>query len=153
MAEMRKAAGIEEPAAKAEPRPGRSRHSPRTDPYLPITHVLEDSRTGAIVVVAFSEIYRTDARLARWEKIHELNIGYRSGRPDAMGAYPSVRSVLPIEEPGKPMGLLFVTRLDGLVRLVDGKQTSERSAGPARRRVHRADRDLHGRDPALRQAR
>ncbi len=123
MAEMRKAAGIEEPAAKAEPRLKPEPPFPTDRPFLPITHVLEDSGTGAIVVVAFSEVYRTDARLARWDKFHELTIGYRSGRPDAVGAYPAVRSVLPMAEPGKPMGLLFVTQLDGLVRLVDGKLT------------------------------
>lgn len=94
-------------------------------PFLPITQIIEEPGTGAIVVMAFSEMYRTDAKLAGWRKFHELEIGYRWGRRDAIGAYPSVRSVEPIAPtaPGRPMGYLFATRMDGLVRLADGKTT------------------------------
>ncbi len=81
------------------------------------------------MVVSFSDIYRTDARLARWAKLHELEIAYRWGRRDAMGAYPSICSVLPIEEPGKPLGLVFATRFDGFVRLLDGKETHHELPG------------------------
>ncbi len=94
-------------------------------PFLPITNIIEEPGTGAIVVMAFSEMYRTDAKLADWRKFHELEIGYRAGRRDAVGTYPSVRSVEPIapKAAGGPMGYLFATRMDGLVRLVDGKTT------------------------------
>src|SRR5262249_34252174 len=74
-------------------------------------------------------IYRTDARLARWEKAHELKIAYRGGRPDAVGAYPSIRTVLPIRQAGGPMGLLFATRLGGLIRGDGGKTTSHALPG------------------------
>src|SRR5581483_396705 len=67
---------------------------PADRPHLPISHIIEDPRTGAIRVFSFSDIYRTDARLARWEKTHTLKIRYRWGRPDAVGSYPSVESVI-----------------------------------------------------------
>jgi hypothetical protein len=97
---------------------------PADRPHLPVTHVIEDPKTGAIQVVSFSDIYRTDSKLAHWAKVHVLKIGYRWGRPDALGTYPSVRSVLPIQEPGKADRLLFTTRMGGFVRLADGKQTN-----------------------------
>ncbi len=125
--EMRKAAGLEPREAKVDPGP--EPPFPTDRPFAPVTHVVEDSRTGALVVVSFSDIYRTDARLGRWEKVHHLKIRYRDGRPDAVGTYPSVRSVLPVEGPGQPMGLLFATRVDGLIRLVDGRETSHALPG------------------------
>jgi hypothetical protein len=115
-----------EPEGQPEPEPD---PLPTDRPYLPITHVVEDAATGAIAVVSFSDIYRTDARLARWEQVHELTIRYRGGRPDAVGAYPSVRAVRPVAEPGRPMGLLLATRLDGLIRFVDGKETGHALPG------------------------
>src|SRR5262249_48123024 len=127
MEESRKAAGLELREAKRGPRP--EPPFPADRPFAPVTHVVEDPRTGAVVVVSFSDIYRTDARLARWEKVHHLKIGYRDGRPDAVGPYPSVRSVLLLEEPGRPMGLLFATRLDGLIRLVDGREMGHARPG------------------------
>ena len=123
MKEARKAAGVEEPEAKDEPKRKPDPPFPTGRPYLPITHVVEGPEAGAITVVSFSDIYRTDARLARWEKVHELKIGYRGGRPDAVGSYPSVRRVLPDAPAGKPVGLVFATRVDGLVRLAEGKET------------------------------
>src|SRR5262249_10092104 len=44
----------------------RRERAPQPDdrPDLPITHVFEEPKTGAILVVAFSDIYRTDSRLA-----------------------------------------------------------------------------------------
>jgi hypothetical protein len=121
-----KAKDVAEPQPRAKPP---ENPLPVDRPRLPITHVVEDSRTGTILVVAFSDIYRTNTRLARWAKVHELDIGYRWGRRDAMGAYPSICSVLPIEEPGKPFGLVFGTRLDGFVRLIDGKETHHELPG------------------------
>ncbi len=112
----------------AKPAPAQAAPEPPFDlnrPFLPITQIIEEPGSGAIVVMAFSEMYRTDARLAGWRKFGELEIGYRWGRRDAVGAYPSVRSVEPIAPtaPGRPMGYLFATRLDGLVRVADGKTT------------------------------
>ncbi len=122
-----KNAGIKEPGAKGAPRP--EPPFPTDRPHWPIKHVFDDPGTGTIVVEAVGGIYRTDARLARWEKVHELKIGDRSGQSNALAAYLSVRSVLPVEEPGKPMGLLFATELHGLIRLADGKQTGTRPLG------------------------
>jgi hypothetical protein len=99
---------------------------PMDRPYLPITQVTEDPRTGAVVVITLSDIFRTDARFARWEKIHELKVRYGWRRPDADGAYYPVRSALPVGEAGRPMGLLLATQFDGLIRLVDGRETSHR---------------------------
>ncbi len=111
----------EGPGAKAKAVP-ESRFA--TDrPYLPITQILEEPGTGALIVMAFSEVYRTDAKLAGWRKVDELEIGYRWGRRDAMGVYPSVRAVELITAPGRPLGFLFATRLDGMLRLVEGKIT------------------------------
>ncbi len=102
---------------------------PTDRPYLPITHVVEAPGADGLIVVAFSGVYRTDIKLSRWSKVHELEIRYRWGRPDAMGAYPSVRAVLPIPGPGKVPGLIFATAIDGLIRLVDGKQTDHALPG------------------------
>ncbi len=121
MKEAMKNAGLKEPEAKGAPEP--EPPFPTDRPYWPITHVLDDPGTGTIVVVAAGGIYRTDARLARWEKVHELKVGDRLGHGNEFAAYLSVRSVVPVEEPGKPMGLLFATQIDGLIRLADGKQT------------------------------
>ena len=135
---------------RRKPNPSPSRLPPGSS--LPADHARrrgpQDRRDPGRLV---QRIYRTDARLAHWAKMHELKIGYRWGRPDAVGAYPSVRSVLPIEEPGKPLGLLFATRMDGFVRLADGKETA--SLRPvSSRSSRRADRELVGRDPGLRGA-
>jgi hypothetical protein len=125
MRRMLERVGVEVPRAKGAPEPPFA-----TDrPYLPITHIIEEPGSGTLVVLAFSEMYRTDARLAGWRKVDELEIGYRAGRPDAVGMYPSVRSVEPIAEPGRPPGFLFATRLDGLLRLVDGKITRSTPLG------------------------
>ena len=127
MEEAQRAAGIEPPAARV----GAVQETPfPTDrPCLPVTHVVEEPRTNSLLVVAFSNLYRTDARLARWEKVHELKIGYRWGRPDAVGAYPSVSTVLPVPGPGGSPAWLFATRLDGLVRLAGGKQSDHALPG------------------------
>ena len=127
MEEAQRAAEIEPPPARV----GVAQEPPfPTDrPCLPITHVVEDARTGSLLVVAFSNLYRTDPRLARWEKVHELKIGYRWGRPDAVGAYPSVSTVLPVPGPDGSPSWLFATRLDGLVRLSGGKQTDHALPG------------------------
>ncbi len=97
---------------------------PDIRPYLPISQIVEDPKTGAILVVSFSDIFQTDPRLARWAKMHELKIRYRWGRPDSVGAYPSVQSVFSDDGPGKPGVLIFATLLDGFIRLADGKETN-----------------------------
>ena len=65
-------------------------HKPLADdrPRLPVTHVIEDPKTGAILVVSYSDIYRTDARLAHWAKIHDLEIGYRWADPTRSARIP-----------------------------------------------------------------
>ena len=94
---------IPEPDSKPKAEdPAEAKILPADRPHLPVTHIVEDPKTGAILVVAFSDIFRTDIRLAHWAKSHELKIGYQWGRRDAMGAYPSVSSVLPIDKPGNP---------------------------------------------------
>lgn len=123
MERRQRAEEADENGARAKPAP-----EPPIDlnrPFLPITQIIEEPGTGAIVVMAFSDMYRTDSKLARWRKFDELEISYRAGRRDAVGVYPSVRSVEPIapKVAGGAMGYLFATRMDGLVRVADGKTT------------------------------
>ncbi len=119
---------LEIPPEQDEP-PSGLRFRPRVRPDLPITQVIEDTQSGRITVIAVSDIYWTDTRLRLWGKEHELQIGYRSGRRDAMGSYPSVRAVVPIELPGTPLELMFATRFDGLIHLVGGKETGHAQPG------------------------
>jgi hypothetical protein len=93
---------------------------PRPDrPVLPITHIIQER--DHLLVFSYNDIFRTDARLKLWSKVHELNIRYRWGRPNAMGSYPSVRAVhLPGGQDG---GLLCATALDSYVLVIGDKET------------------------------
>ena len=102
---------------------------PTDRPYLPITQIIERKQSGEILVVSFSDLYKTDAALRRWSKIHTMTLRYRGGRPDSVGAYPSIRSIVALERSGKSQALLFGTRLDGLILLSDGKETQHALTG------------------------
>lgn len=99
--------------ADDEPEPGR--------PTFPITHVLEEG--GKLLVLSYSDLFRTDQALGTWEKVATLRITYRWGRRDAVGAYPSVCAVHPPRRPGEPIALATVA--DGYV-LVEGAKTTPR---------------------------
>ncbi len=95
-------------------------------PDMPITCIVQDVQTHALVIFSFSDVYQTDEDLKRWKKTHEFRIRYRSGRPDAMGAYPSIRSVHLLEGMNH---LVCGTRMDGLVRLDGNKETASTLPG------------------------
>ncbi len=96
----------DEPGAAVPPRPVR--------PEVPITQIVEEP-DGNLLVFAYDEVYRVDPKFARWTKIHQLRIGYRAGRPDAVGDYPSLTAVHRLDGDR----LLCSTAVDGLV-LIDG---------------------------------
>jgi hypothetical protein len=94
-----------------EPDPGR--------PRLPITHVLEED--GGLLVFSYSDVFRVDRAFSSWKRAATIHIKYRWGRPDAVGAYPSVSAVHPPRRPGDPY--LLATIGDGYVSLEGGKTT------------------------------
>ncbi|HEY7372540.1 MAG TPA: hypothetical protein VIF57_10310 [Polyangia bacterium] len=102
-------------------RRGRDAPPNPTQPAGPITMIAADpsaaAAAGAVLVLSYSDVYRADKELRRWRKIHTLHIRYRWGRPDAVGAYPSVRA-LHFTDGGDTM--LLATRVDGFVRVRRG---------------------------------
>lgn len=86
-------------------------------PVLPVTQILEDG--DALLVLAYSDVFRVDRRLTNWEKTADLRLRYTWGRRDAVGAYPAVRAVLPPSRPAGPV--LLATASDGLIEL-DGSR-------------------------------
>jgi hypothetical protein len=100
-----------------EPDPGR--------PSLPITHVIEED--SGLLVFSYSDVFRVDKELKAWKKFATLAIQYRSGRPDAVGSYPSVRAVHPPIRDGEPYVLATVG--DGYVLLEGTKPTAHSLPG------------------------
>jgi hypothetical protein len=117
----------------AEPRPLVTFEPPRDaekkpnpeQPSLPITHIVEEK--DALLVFSYSDVFRVDKSLKTWKKVATLEIQYRWGRPDAMGAYPSVRAVHPPSRDGEPYVLATVG--DGYVLLEGAKATSHSLPG------------------------
>lgn len=97
----------------AEPAPDR--------PRMPITGVVEDGQ--GLLVFSYSDVFRVDGQLESWKREATLRIGYRWGRPDAVGAYPSVTAVHARRRPGEP--LVLGTIADGYV-LLDGAEAIPR---------------------------
>ena len=90
-----------------QPEPNPSR------PRMPITHILEEK--GGLLIFSYSDVFRVDKTLKAWNKVATLEIHYRWGRPDAMGAYPAVSAIHPPSRAGEPY-LRFIrgTRAPGL---------------------------------------
>jgi hypothetical protein len=100
-----------------EPDPGR--------PMMPITHVVEEN--DGLLVFSYSDVFQVDKELKSWKKLATLPIQYRWGRPDAVGSYPSVRTVhRPIRD-GEPY--VLATGGDGFVLLEGTKATSHSLPG------------------------
>jgi hypothetical protein len=94
-------------------------------PRLPITEIVEEK--GGLLVFSFSDVFRVDKSLETWKKTATLKIGYRWGRPDAVGAYPSVCSMhLPRNE-GEPY--LLATTANGYVAFDGAKTTRHQLSG------------------------
>jgi hypothetical protein len=89
-------------------------------PSMPITHVIEED--GRLLVLSYSDVFRAESAFASWKRVATLDIGYRWGRPDAVGAYPSVCTVHPPRHKGE--GYLFATVGDGYVSLDGAKATA-----------------------------
>jgi hypothetical protein len=92
-------------------------------PYLPITHILPDG-DGRLVVLAYSNIYHVDTGLREWSRDQPLHIRYRPGRPDAVGAYPSIVAIHRLDRCS-----VFATAVDGYVSRADGKDSSHALSG------------------------
>ncbi len=78
---------------------------------MPITHIVEEK--DGLLVLSYSDRFRTDRALKNWKRVEPLSIHYRWGRPDAVGTYPSVRGVHPPLRRGEPY--IFATVADGYV--------------------------------------
>jgi hypothetical protein len=89
-------------------------------PGMPITHVIEEN--GGLFVLSYSDVFRVDSSLTSWKRAATLDIGNRWGRPDAVGAYPSVCAVHPPRHKGE--GYLFATVGNGYVSLDGAKATA-----------------------------
>jgi hypothetical protein len=112
-------------------RPGQSgaldsRQTPPASPDLPITHILPEPGGNGAVVFTYGDVFTADADLRNWKHRGELVLSYRSGRPDAVGSYPAINSLM--KAPGGR--LLAATVGDGLVEIAGGKAASH--AEPAR---------------------
>jgi hypothetical protein len=84
-------------------------------PEYPITHVVEEN--GRLLVLSYSDVFLVDRALRSWRNAGTLQVRYRWGRPDAVGAYPSVRAVHPPVREGEPW--VLATAGDGYV-VLDG---------------------------------
>jgi hypothetical protein len=94
-------------------------------PALPISHIIEEKES--LLVFSFDDVFRVDKALKSWKKAATLSLEYRWGRPDAMGSYPSVRTVAPPSRDGEPY--ILATSGDGFVLLVGDKATSHSLPG------------------------
>jgi hypothetical protein len=94
---------------------------PPKRPRYPITHVVPDAKGDGLLIFSYSDLFRVDAKLANWQYLGAVELRYRWGRPDAMGAYPALRTILAVGD--KPGELICTTARDGLLRIRDGKVT------------------------------
>jgi hypothetical protein len=94
-------------------------------PTLPITHMIEEAE--GLLVLSYSDVFRVDSQLRRWKKVATLEIDYRWGRRDAVGAYPSVCVIHPRVRQGD--AYVLATIADGYVSLDGAKSTSRAIPG------------------------
>jgi hypothetical protein len=92
-----------------------------SQPRFPITHMLLHPRRNAIWVFSYRDLFLADIGLKKWKHIGLVELHYRWGRPDAVGAYPAIRTVLSAGADSEE--LICATQRDGLVRILDGKAT------------------------------
>ncbi len=94
-------------------------------PALPISHIVEEA--DSLLIFSYDDVFRVDKALKSWKKAATLTLEYRWGRPDAMGSYPSVRTIHPPLRDGEPY--ILATRGDGFVLLAGDKATSHSLPG------------------------
>jgi hypothetical protein len=95
----------------------------QNEPRLPITHIIENSE-HELVVLSFSDVFRTETSFKTWQRDASLHLRYVPGRPDAVGSYPAIQEVRPLDSEGQR--LLLVTGGNGHV-LLDHGQAQESS--------------------------
>ncbi len=94
-------------------------------PALPISHIVEEAER--LLIFSYDDVFRVDKALKSWKKAATLSLEYRWGRPDAMGSYPSVRTIHPPIRDGEPY--ILATSGDGFVLLAGDKATSHSLPG------------------------
>jgi len=90
-------------------------------PRYPITHLIPDPKNDGLLVFSYSDLFRVDAKLTNWRHLGNIELRYRSGRPDAMGAYPALRTIIAVGD--KTGDLIGTTAQDGLLRIREGQFT------------------------------
>jgi hypothetical protein len=96
-------------------------NAPPKEPRYPITHVMPDPKGDGLLVFAYRDLFRVDAGLTNWRHLGTIELRYRLGRPDAMGSYPALRTVLDAGD--KSGDLICSTARDGLLRIREGRVT------------------------------
>ena len=115
-------------------------------PALPISHMIEEKES--MLIFSYDDVFRVDKALGSWRQAATLSLEYRWGRPDAVGAYPSVCTVhAPIRD-GEPY--ILATSGDGFVVLADGKATSHGLPGQLSARWHHSCSEHRHWHPLLR---
>ncbi len=87
-------------------------------PLFPITHVIPDPNGDGLLVFAYRDLFRVNTQLKNWQHLASIDLRYRWGRPDAMGSYPALRTVLDVGD--KSGDLICTTGQDGLRRIKNG---------------------------------
>jgi hypothetical protein len=108
--------------AAFDPPPNLRQERDPSVPRMPITQVIEE-KTG-LLVFSYSDIFRADKALKAWNKFASLKIQYRWGRPDAVGAYPAIRTIHPPSREGE--SYVLATIGDGYI-VLDGPKATPRS--------------------------
>ncbi|WP_165069846.1 ligand-binding sensor domain-containing protein [Paludisphaera rhizosphaerae] len=110
-------------------------------PVAPVTHVVE--RDDDLIVLSYSDIFRVDKALKDWKSADELDIRYKSGRPDAMASYPAVQALLPPSRVGE--SIVVATAGEGLIVLNGGKTAPLSSNGRlGASEIHRIEKSAEG---------
>jgi hypothetical protein len=95
--------------------------APPKQPRYPVTHIVPDPKGDGLLVFSYRDLFRVDAKLTNWKYLGAVELRYRWGRPDAVGSYPALRTVLAVGD--KSGDLICTTARDGLLRIRDGKVT------------------------------
>lgn len=95
--------------------------APLERPRDPITHIIPDPKGNGLLVFAYNDVFRVDAKLRNWRHLGSIEMRYRWGRPDAIGSYPALRTVHAVGD--KSGDLICTTARDGLLRIKEGQVT------------------------------